>query len=174
MTYIPGLFPVVHQANGSVDTLTVDVTNMPNGTLELDYILRSTTAAIESATSLRINADSGNNYNTMVFEVNEQGTIATPGDGPNVSAFDLRIPADNSPTSYVAGGQIVIPDYKNTTRLKSLLFEGWYASDNANGNQFTRVGAGIWKNTNAITSVSIQTDSNFNAISFLKARVRAS
>lgn len=100
---------------------------------------------------LRFNSDSGSNYSyTNLWG---DGTTAGSDRSSNVSEI--------SPTLLDTGGPynmfLHIMNYSNTTTYKTTLIR-------ASGGYFSRVWAkvGLWRNTSAITTILLQTDSSKN------------
>jgi hypothetical protein len=98
---------------------------------------------------VRFNSDSGSNYSTTQMNApypygsSWRGTSQT-----SISAFGSPI---NVATSGVLkdNGTVHIQNYNNSTTYKTILSKNGWASGE------TLAGVGLWRNTNAITSVSL-------------------
>jgi hypothetical protein len=99
------------------------------------------------AIGLRFNGDTGSNYSRTFLAGN--GSAASSGRDSNVTSIQIGIMGtDNSNDIFQ------IFKYANTTTYKTALARGNSASNS------TRAGVGLWRNTAAITEVSLTAGSS--------------
>jgi hypothetical protein len=99
------------------------------------------------AIGLRFNGDTGSNYSRTFLAGN--GSAASSGRDSNVTSIQIGIMGtDNSNDIFQ------IFNYANTTTYKTALARGNSASN------ATRAGVGLWRNTAAITEVSLTAGSS--------------
>jgi hypothetical protein len=128
---------------------------------------RSTASTLLGGPYLRLNDDGSNLYQSIFFETpNSTLTTAVASrTGSNVTLMNIgRHPAANS-TANTWGTQIIhINNYTNTTQFKSVLTE---YSSSVGAATLGGVGynVGIYKSTNAITSIRYSDESGGNLVS---------
>lgn len=129
---------------------------------------RTDAASAEENILIRFNADTGTNYDyqmALTF-----GTTASASEGVAVDS----IIAGGVPGTTVAAGasgvaEISIPFYRNTTFDKDVLVNSYAKRGTATGTFRQRVVGGTWRNTAAITSVTVAlTAGNFLAGSVIE------
>jgi hypothetical protein len=123
--------------------------------LRLVYQCRGSAAQVNGTLMLRFNADTGSNYDNQ-FVV---GNATTASAGENLAANVMRIAAipQASATANVPGsGTIVIANYVGTTFQKDLTCTSGYKYGTSSTNIFSRVSYGAWRDTAAITSLTLQ------------------
>jgi hypothetical protein len=102
---------------------------------------------------LQFNSDTGTNYSKTNLQGN--GTTAASDRGSNMTGISYV--ATRSSESYFATNIINIQNYSNTTTNKTVLLRGA-----GNGTSVgTNAQVGLWRNTAAITSVTINATSSF-------------
>ena len=106
---------------------------------------------------VRLNGDSGANYGWA----NHYGNWnATHGMAVDASDTEIEIGAVGANQGAGTGAgehynvRIIIPDFQNTSIIKTLLIQAW--GKDAGATAFNIVGTGLWNNTAAITSVFLQ------------------
>ncbi|UIS25219.1 tail fiber protein [Erythrobacter phage vB_EliS-L02] len=117
-----------------------------------------TTAANFSQINLRLNGDTGNNYDAQ--NVGAQNTSATGGqalatNGIKALAF---LPGTTVATNFAARARFKIVDPSNTTFHKIVETTANFPNDASNGNSFIRLGYGRWRNAAAVTSATVYFD----------------
>ena len=115
-----------------------------------DLILVCNIISVNSggSSSLQFNSDTGSNYSYT--RLDGDGTTAVSGRASNTTTIYLSGNGDTSTT--VPSTTITqIMNYSNTTTYKTILSRGSW--NGASKETDTRVG--LWRNTNAITSISI-------------------
>lgn len=132
---------------------SVTLSSIPTGykDIQIRYSAKNTGAGITDA-YLTINGDGGGNYNKhWIFTFDGQG----PYNSTNETALSLGYTYGSDANVYVSG-KIDIPDYASTSKLKTLrYFNGNEKTSGANGTSTIVWGSGLWRNTAAITSVTI-------------------
>ncbi len=110
--------------------------------------------------TLRFNGDTGNNYSAHRI-VNEGNSIYSYGNNINnnvLNNFGVVTPTATYLNNIMGVGIIDIYDYSSTTKKKTLTgFSGVDSNDGtADETPQVNLSSGLWNNTNAITSISIQ------------------
>ena len=99
------------------------------------------------------NADTGTNYRYHLIQGDGSATYAEVG----ASTASIRVwPNGNSTLSTTPNVGIVdIIDYKSTNKYKTVqIFNGY----DQNGTGIVSLNSGLWRNTNAITSITLATN----------------
>lgn len=100
---------------------------------------------------VRLNGDSASNYSFNHMTGNSSTTFG--GRLNNATAATLGPYGSNTSTTQNAEVAIMdIIDYSNTSYLKTVLYQSGAA------NKVSEAGANLWRNTNAITSLTINID----------------
>ncbi len=143
---------VVPIAYGSFSTNSAVFTSIPQGYQDLMLVVnaRGTAATTQEFAGLRFNSDTGSNYSDTVLYGN--GSSASSGSYTSVSYMNMvQYPSGND-TAGVYGSQIFhILNYANSSTYKTVLAR---AASDTNGSGLTILSAGLWRNTNAITTLS--------------------
>lgn len=123
--------------------------------LQIRGILRSDRGYAQAGNIMRFNSDTGNNYSW-------HGLV---GDGSSASAFDTQglpsfmylgeMPAVSGLANTFGTVVIDILDYANTNKYKTVRT---LSGNDRNGAGVTGLISGNWRNTNAITSITIKED----------------
>jgi hypothetical protein len=109
--------------------------------------------------SLRINNDSGSNYNWYGFGNWSSGTYST-FTGPDVTSVmgnsNYLITSDTRSTElrYRSIGYFLLDNYASTTMLKKYEFKFSF-NESASFSPCSMVGGGVWNSTSAVTSLDI-------------------
>jgi hypothetical protein len=126
------------------------------------FLLRTTEAAVFSTPWLRFNGDSAANYDYMVARCIGV-TFASGGSGGAVAGGIIPCAGANNAASAFASGQVTIAGYAQTTAHKAAYAETTW-SDGTNTNSTWYTTGSRWKNTAAITQLTIVTNTgNFVA-----------
>jgi hypothetical protein len=129
----------------TTSTTTVTFSSIPSTYTDL-ILVAAITAGNTGDGYLRFNSDTGNNYSDTVIRGN--GSAAS-------SVRDTSVPGiDIGPTSVITGSEvgivkIQIQNYSNSTTYKTSLIRF------DEGTNFVNAIVGLWRNTNAITSIDI-------------------
>jgi hypothetical protein len=108
--------------------------------------------SVERGVSLRLNEDTGSNYNDQRLDgAVEAETAGRATDATNIANIGVDT-GDSSAAYGWSSGEFIIPDALSTRTDKSVVgFSGAIE-------QRVRIGAGRWANTAAITSISLSQD----------------
>ena len=145
-------------ATNTLSTATASITfsSIPATYTDLRVVLVCTTTPSVADTYFRFNGDTANNYS--VTFLTGQGTVAGGSRSNNISGLD--------PNNTVGNTSVTVPSlltwdvfsYAGSTNKTTLLT----ASEDFNGSGTVVRGAGLWRNTAAITSITIAPSSSFN------------
>lgn len=126
------------------------------------YLLRTTEAAAFSTPFIRFNGDATANYDYMSARC-VGVTFAGGGSGGAVAGGIVPCAGANNAASVYASGQVTIAAYADTTAHKSAYADtNWSDGTNTNSTWFST--GSRWRNTAAITQVTIITNTgNFAA-----------
>ena len=118
--------------------------------LQIRGIGRTDRAVTYTSNIIRFNSDS-TNTNYSQHELLGNGTAASAGGGANSSIYTL-IPGTSTTASVFEGDIIDILDYADTNKYKTVRILSGY---DANGSGVIFFGSGSWRNTSAISSISL-------------------
>lgn len=148
-----GDFESIATVNGTGSSGTISFTSIPSTYKHLQIRVSGTTGA-SSVVNVTFNSDTGSNY----------ARHRLTGDGASVgavgSATQTAIPMQGSSglapsTSVQTAFVIDILDYANTNKYKTLRsLDAW---DN-NGSGMVEFLSGLWQNTNAISTITLTTN----------------
>ena len=145
----------------AADAASFDFTNIP-GTYKHLYLvmqLRGTKSATSAQPRVTFNGDTGTNYEVQKHYA-AGGTPASVGT-TGTTYIDLTDATAASSASGAASAiECVIPNYAGTSFHKSLSSTGFNPRSYASGSEYVMNTGGAWKNTAAITRVTITPDSN--------------
>ena len=119
--------------------------------LQVRGIVRSTRALSQAGVSFRLNSDTNTNYSF-------HGLV---GNGSSASSYGFatqnyanigEMPADNAASGIFGSLVIDILDYKDTNKYKTVRL---LTGQDRNGAGETGLFSGLWRNTNAITAITI-------------------
>jgi hypothetical protein len=151
---------------GSGGASSINFTSIPSTYqhLQIRYIGQTSRGTYANdALGMRMNSDGGNNYSFHIMRTSETSNSATVVQGFGTQDkinFDYgSIGASGGGGVYFGAGVIDILDYKNTNKYKTV--RCLYGVDN-NGTvsgvyPITGIASGAWLNTNAITSIELNT-----------------
>ena len=144
---------------GSGGSSTIDFTSIPStyAHLQIRCITRNTSTS--DTFRLRFNSDSGNNYTRHFLYGDGSSALAAAGTSTSSGALGI-ISTSNDTASIFSGFVIDILDYTNTNKYTTFRSIGGF-----DGNGSGKIGlfSSVWMNTNAVTSISIFSDSNNQA-----------
>jgi hypothetical protein len=127
-------------------TSTITFSSIPSTYTDLVIVFNGT-AATATYTGLQFNGDTGSNYSYT--QVHGNGTSALSGRSSN--ATELYTSSSNTVTTTPSVMIVNIQNYANTTTNKTALIR------NSNAAVEAAAAVGTWRNTAAITSVTIKT-----------------
>lgn len=137
------------------DAATVIFSSIPADFAHLLLVTqaRGTNASLNVSGRLRLNGDTGNNYDSS--NVAGTGTSVAAGEGFGVSSLDVGEAPGGTATGSIFGASLtLIPDYVNATRNKTALtLVTRKAAPNTTAFRIEIVGA-AWRNNSAIVSVT--------------------
>lgn len=119
---------------------TVTFSSIPGTFTDLVLIIKATT--LSANYNLRLNGDSASNYSYTYFY--GDGTSAVSGRSSSNTVIGLTYTSSGAPMT-----RVQIQDYSNATTYKNLLIR----QDDASNATMTSIG--LWRNTAAVTSISI-------------------
>lgn len=120
--------------------------------LQVRGIARSSLSATAAGFIMRVNSDSGSNYAT--HNLLGDGSI-TQGNGYSSNTYNYAssyMPAASATASIFGTVIMDILDYANTNKYKTM--RQLYGTD-LNGSGQVGLASGVWMNTNAITSITL-------------------
>jgi hypothetical protein len=162
----PNFYSLATVSVGAGGSSAITFSSIPSGYkhLQIRAIVRTNRSAGVDIMSMRMNSDTGNNYaDHLVY-----------GDGANVqldrnSSYGKiniqRVASDNLNNGVVSPFVIDILDYTNTNKNTTVRYLGGY---DANGSGRMVFGSGLWLNTDAITTITLEGlefSSNYNQYS---------
>jgi len=133
-------------ASGSASELTFN--SISGSYTDLILIFEGNTGTSDEF-GIRVNSDSGNNYSSTWMQGG--GASAESSRYSNVSFATLNYIRSSSRTMSIAH----IQNYSNTTTYKTIVYRTAEPEK-------TWTGVSLWRNTNAITSVTVRTGNNFS------------
>ena len=141
---------------GSGGAATITFSSIPSDYTHLQ-IRGIYDSVFQADNTLRFNSDSGSNYSW--HSVYGQGSSVTAINSVNSTNCYFGYTAN---VASVNGCVIDILDYKNTNKYKTIRALAGY---DANGSGFIFFSSGSWRNTNAITTITLHSDTNFTQYS---------
>jgi len=105
---------------------------------------------------MQFNSDTGSNYARHLLDGNGSSASAS-GSSNQTSIVVCPFPDNNLSTLMFGSFVLDIPDYANTSKYKTIRSLSAYEMNNATYGAI-RLYSGLWKNTNAITSIKIYGD----------------
>lgn len=164
-TYFPlvGAYESIASLSGTGSSSSVTFTSIPQGYthLQLRGIVRS--AGVSSQIYTRLNGDGGSNYNCHYLYADGSGGIigGTGGAPTTVNLFGSMLASTDTANVY-ASFVLDFLDYSVTTKHKtSMNFFGQDLNGGANGVVWASSSA--WRNTAAVTSLTVVANANFTA-----------
>jgi len=122
--------------------------------LYLVFSARGSQAATETAIQVTLNGDTGANYDGQRTASSTTDALAN-----QVAANYFQpgsISAASAPASYSSGGTLILHDYRGTTFYKTMQYqEAGAVLAASSGNINSRYASGFWRNTGAVTSITI-------------------
>ena len=145
-------FESIATATGTGSSDTITFTSIPSTYqhLQIRYTARCSSTA---AAYLRFNSDTGTNYNWHYL--NGTGSAAAAAGYATQAQIGVSPPDSGIGSSQSTVGIIDILDYKSTTKNKTVRT---FAGIDVNGvGGDIALDSGLWRNTNAVTSITITT-----------------
>ena len=137
---------------GSGGTATVTFSSIPATYthLQIRCLMRTDRAVSVTSTNWRFNSDSSSNYS--YHDLSGDGSTAAVDAGVSVTRFIDYINGASSTASAFSVTVLDILDYANTNKYKTTRTLNGY---DANGSGIVHLFSGNWRDTNAITSISV-------------------
>lgn len=141
----------------------VDFTNIPQTYTDLMIVQQVRSNRSANTYELfwqRLNGDTGSNYSYTYL--NGNGTTGTSSRLSSQTVTNrFNIPASNATTGVFGTSIIHILNYSNSSNFKTLLCR---SSTDLNGSGEINFSVGLWRNTSAITSVNLATETGSNVV----------
>lgn len=145
----------------SSNVSTIDFTSIPNTYthLQIRGIGRDNGVSGGGVNfGVRFNSDTGSNYTYHKLQGNGSAADAGGTGNTNQVYFADNIIQNGATANVYSGFIIDILDYKNTNKHKTVRgLAGW----DANGSGYGGISSGVWRNTNAVTSINLVPSGNF-------------
>lgn len=146
-------------------TGTVTVSSGLSGFRDILVVVvgRSTAAATNTTINLRLNNDSGSNYDEV--GINSTGAAISTYLFAGLTQIDMgNLPASTAPAGVAGGASFRICNANDTNLHKVIFVEGGTKTANATTGLFPRIGTAYYRSTSAITRVDVALASgNFDA-----------
>jgi hypothetical protein len=138
-------------------TSTITISNIPQTYkhLQIRYIGRN--SVNNSVIKITLNSDTAANYSLHYLYGN--GTSVTSGGAASQSNMEANMAVSSYAASVFGGGVMDLLDYANTNKYKTLRVLNGF--DNNGAGQVT-FSSGSWRNTNAVTSITLIPNSSGN------------
>jgi hypothetical protein len=142
---------------------TVDLQNISQGYrhLEVYFQVRSENAALGDYMTIRVNGDTGANYDFGTANPISGLGISLSG-GQSESRFWFTITAGSAPQYYFSGGKLTFMNYTDSDHFKTFGMHGagnWFYEDTQRGGQ---AGGGTWRAIGAVNRLTFGTYSAAN------------
>lgn len=148
---------------------SVTFASLPTNYRDLRIVVRGRGDAAATTTSLllQVNGDSGANYDWAVDEGTASATVGAASVA-QTSAVIGWLPGGTSPASAGGATDITIPNFAGTTFQKSFRGNTGVKQGTTSNSIITAQFSGFWRNTAAITSITVSPDAgNFAAGSII-------
>jgi hypothetical protein len=165
--YDPGDFQSIATTTvGAGGATTITFSSIPSTYqhLQIRVLARTNRSAGVDIMSMRMNSDTGNNYADHLF-YGDGSSVQTDRNSSYGKINIQRVASDNLSASIFSPFVIDILDYANTNKNKTIRYLGGY---DANGSGRSVFGSGLWQNTAAVTSITLEGleyTSNYNQYS---------
>jgi len=138
----------------------VEFTNIPQTYthLQLRAFTRATSGSFQNVI-MRMNSDTGSNYNWHYLEGTGSGTPISSNSPNDTSIYLAQEPGSTQATGIFGTFIVDILDYKNTNKFKTVRS---LSGVDANGSGRTQFWSGAWRSSSAITSILLRSDASNN------------
>lgn len=137
-------------------TGTVTFSSLGNFThLRLVWSGRGTNAATSTSFDMRMNGDTGTNYDRQKMSAAGLTQSDTESLGQTLINEAGVVAGSTAPSGAMGGGEIVIVDYRGTSLWKRVTSTFAVQTATSGGGLSVRVNAGTWRSTSAITSFTL-------------------
>lgn len=128
-------------------------------TLKIIVQARSDTAAVVQDVHIFFNNDTGSNYDVEINTANNT-TVAASVQVAGATNYVGQITAASSTANMAGSIEITIPNYSGSTFYKNFISLSGHSRDTAVTGQYNRIAMGQWRNTAAITRVTLAPTAN--------------
>jgi hypothetical protein len=149
---------------GGATTITFSSIPATYQHLQIRVLARTNRSAGVDIMSMRMNGDTGNNYSDHLL-YGDGASLSTDRNTTYGKINIQRVASDNLSANIFSPFTIDILDYANNNKNKTVRYLGGY---DANGSGRMVFGSGLWQNTAAITSITLEGleyTSNYNQYS---------
>jgi len=150
---------------GLLGTASVTFSSIPATYTHLQVRAISRSDRVSSAGDgmlVQFNSDTGANYSYHYLQ--GDGTSVTAGADTSVTSMIIPRSGSATQTAGIFGATVLdILDYKNTNKYKTIRTLG---GNDANGSGIVSFFSGSWRNTNAITSITIDQQNGTNFVQY--------
>ena len=131
--------------------------------LEIIFSLRTDRAATNDGLNVRINNDSGNNYDSNVLLVTTSASVSEGIAQSSMTSQNAGIAGANAQAGDFGGGRLLFPDYANANHKPVMIGTFWGRYANSTGNISGQLFGGGHRTTGALTRITLlpNTGSNF-------------
>ena len=139
---------------GAGGATTITFSSIPSSFqhLQIRVLARTNRSGGVDIMSMRMNSDTGNNYADHL--VYGDGASVTTDRNSSYGKINIqRVASDNLSANIFSPFVIDILDYANTNKNKTVRYLGGY---DANGSGRMVFGSGLWQNTSAVTSITLE------------------
>jgi hypothetical protein len=152
-------------SSGAVTTSAISIPSAADyALLRISLVWRSSrAAAVNDQPALRLNGDSGSNYDALYAWVNNAADNRAEQRAQSSAVLGF-MNAVNATTSFFATHEITIPDPGGTTAFKTGTHTNGWGQTTSTNEMFAGHGWFQWRNTAAITSITFLT---LNSASFI-------
>lgn len=147
---MPATYEPITSINLASNTSSIIFNNIPQTYTDLILVINDINSTGSFDTLVRFNGDSGSNYSRTGLRGN--GSTASSYSQTNLSAINL---CSDGSAEYARPAVAHIMNYSNTTTNKTVISRANVASQGVN------LISQLWRNTSAITSLTILSSSTF-------------
>jgi len=152
---------VVPIATATPSSASVTFSNIPQGYQDLFIVIngRSTKSGSTDVLDIQLNGDGGSGALYSHTRLYGDGSSASSARGSNNGAYytDYYFVGNTATSGIFNSTEIHILNYANTSTYKTMLVR---AADDQNGSGATTLSVGLWRNTNAISSIFLFPDNS--------------
>jgi len=151
-------FDSIATASGTGSSGTITFSNIPSNYKHLQIRFICQRATSTAGLTIQFNSDTGSNYASHSLSINNT-TTAIVNNNASAATSMANLAYGTSTTSSTAVGVIDIEDYSSTTKAKTVRsLNGW----NLNGTGQLFLASGLWTTTDAVSTITITSSTNFN------------
>ena len=140
---------------------SITFSNIPQGYIDLKLVVSSRVdaAAVYQSIAMSFNGGSPTSAFTQRWLVGDGVSVASSNYGANTALYPFYSPGANATLNTFGSGEIYICNYANTSIYKSVSCDG-VTETNAT-NVRAEIGTMLWSSNNAVTSITLQGNTNF-------------